>query len=96
MKKPHVIIVGGGASGLTAAIVAAREGATVTIIEQKDRVGKKILSTGNGRCNLTNSNMTETCFRGDDTSIVSNVLKQFDEQETIRFFEELGVLYLLL
>lgn len=92
MKKPHVIIIGGGASGLMAAIVAAREGATVTLIEQKDRVGKKILSTGNGRCNLTNSNMTKECFRGDDTSIVSNVLKQFDEKDTLRFFEELGVI----
>ena len=51
MKSRHVIIVGGGASGLVAAIATARDGADVTIIEQKDRVGKKILSTGNGRCN---------------------------------------------
>ena len=49
MRKRHVIIVGGGASGLVAAISAAREGAKVTLVEQKDRVGKKILSTGNGR-----------------------------------------------
>ncbi len=49
MKKRHVIIVGGGASGLVAAISAAREGAKVTIVEQKDRVGKKILSTGKSR-----------------------------------------------
>ena len=57
MKAKHVIVVGGGASGLVAAITAARNGASVTIIEQKDRVGKKILSTGNGRCNLTNEYM---------------------------------------
>jgi len=92
MRKRHVIIVGAGASGLVAAIVAAREGADVTLIEQKDRVGKKILSTGNGRCNLTNTYMDSNCFRGDDTSIVLKVLKQFGYQDTIRFFEELGVI----
>ena len=48
MKKRSVIVVGGGASGLTAAIFAARAGANVTVIEHMDRVGKKILSTGNG------------------------------------------------
>ena len=92
MKKRHVVIVGGGASGLVAAISAARVGAVVTIIEQKDRLGKKILSTGNGRCNLTNKYMSADCFRGDDVSIVQKVLGQFGYQETISFFEELGVL----
>lgn len=92
MKRRHVIIVGGGASGLVAAISAARCGARVTIVEQKDRVGKKILSTGNGRCNLTNEYMTADCFRGDDTSIVAKVLEQFGYQETMQFFEELGVI----
>lgn len=92
MKQRHVIIVGGGASGLVAAITAAHEGARVTIIEQKDRLGKKILSTGNGRCNLTNEYMEADCFRGDDTTIVSEVLNQFGYQETMRFFEELGVI----
>ena len=66
MKMRHVIIVGGGASGLVAAITAARCGAKVTLLEQKDRVGKKILSTGNGRCNLTNEYMDIACFRGDE------------------------------
>lgn len=87
----HVIVVGGGASGLVAAISAAREGARVTLIEQKDRVGKKILSTGNGRCNLTNLYMESTCFRGDNLEIVSEVLKQFGHEKTMDFFEELGV-----
>ena len=91
MKNRDVIIVGGGASGLLAAISAAREGANVTIIEQKDQLGKKILSTGNGRCNLTNEYMDISCFRGDNTSIVQDVLNRFSYQETIAFFEELGV-----
>ncbi len=92
MKKRHVIVIGGGASGLTAAISAARCGANVTILEQKDRLGKKILSTGNGRCNLTNEYMDINCFHSDDLSIVSSVLSQFSNRDTIRFFEEIGVL----
>lgn len=92
MRQRKVIIIGGGASGMAAAIFAAREGAFVTIIEHKDRVGKKILSTGNGRCNLTNEYMATDCFRGDDTTIVSEIMKQFGYEDTIHFFEELGVI----
>lgn len=92
MKQKHVIVVGGGAAGLVAAITAAREGAKVTIIEQKDRLGKKILSTGNGRCNLTNEYMDLTCFRSDDMHLVSEIISQFGYHETIQFFEELGVI----
>lgn len=92
MRKRQVIIVGGGASGLVAAIAAVRNGAEVTIIEQKDRLGKKILSTGNGRCNLTNEYMELDCFRSDDLALVSKVLEQFGYQDTVSFFEELGVI----
>ncbi len=93
MKQRKVIIIGAGASGMVAAISAAREGADVILIEHKDRVGKKILSTGNGRCNLTNEYMDAACFRGDDTSIVAKVLARFGFPETIQFFEELGVIW---
>ena len=92
MKQKQVIIVGGGASGLVAAITAAREGAKVILIEQKDRLGKKILSTGNGKCNLTNEYMNLSCFRSDDMSIVKNVLDVFGFEATMKFFDELGVL----
>ena len=61
--KRQVLIVGGGASGLMAGICCAREGASVTILEHMDRVGKKILSTGNGRCNMTNLTMRPECYR---------------------------------
>lgn len=88
----QVIVVGGGASGIVAAISAARNGAKVTLLEQKERIGKKILSTGNGRCNLTNTSMDVSCFRGDDIKIVSKVLEQFGHKESMHFFEELGVL----
>ncbi len=92
MKRRHVCIIGGGASGLVAAISAAREGAKVTVFEQKDRVGKKILATGNGRCNLTNAHMEPDCFRGDDLSLVEQTLMQFGYTETMQFFQELGVI----
>ena len=92
MKQKHVVIVGGGASGLVAAIYAARNGAKVTLLEQKERVGKKILSTGNGRCNLTNTHMDASCFRGDYTDIVEEVLTQFPYTCTVSFFEDLGIL----
>ena len=82
-----VIVIGGGPAGMLAAISAAREGIDVTIVEQKDRLGKKILSTGNGRCNLTNEYMDVSCFRGDDTTIVSKILDNFGYQETISFFD---------
>ena len=53
-KSFDVIVIGGGAAGMMAAITAASNGADTMILEHKDRVGKKILSTGNGKCNYTN------------------------------------------
>lgn len=88
----NVVVVGGGASGLTAAVTAARNGAKVTVIEHKDRVGKKILSTGNGRCNFTNLNMSADCYRGAPEEFFSEVLAQFTVEDTLKFFESLGIL----
>ena len=87
-----ICVIGGGASGLTAAIAAARRGAEVLILEQKEKAGKKILATGNGRCNLTNTHMSAECFRGEDPVIIKKVLEQFGASDTCRFFGELGVL----
>lgn len=86
-----IIIIGGGASGMAAGVMAARAGADVVILEQKERLGKKILSTGNGKCNFTNTNMKASYFRGEDTTIVSKVLEQFGAEDTVRFFQELGI-----
>lgn len=91
MSIKRIAIIGGGASGMVAAITAAREGAKVVIIEQKDRIGKKILSTGNGRCNLTNEYMVPECFHGGNPKLVKNVLKKFDVNDTLEFFEKLGL-----
>lgn len=91
MEKKRVLIIGGGASGLMAAIVAAREGAAVTVLEHNDRPGRKICATGNGRCNLTNTEMPGDAFRGTDPGFVKEVLEQFPVEKTIRFFTELGI-----
>ena len=60
----HTIVVGAGASGLLAAISAARAGARVTVLEQKEKIGKKILATGNGHCNFTNAHMDSASYHG--------------------------------
>lgn len=90
MKK-RVGIIGGGASGLVAAIGAARNGAEVTVIEHMDRVGKKILSTGNGRCNLTNYKMEEDCYRCGRKDFPMQVIRKVNVNETLEFFMELGI-----
>lgn len=87
----NIIVIGGGASGMTAAIAAARAGARVTILEHKDRVGKKILSTGNGRCNLTNLDQNLKYYRGSCPEFVLEALRQFSVQSTLKFFGELGI-----
>lgn len=86
-----VVVVGGGASGIMAAITARELGANVTILEKNPRLGKKILVTGNGRCNLTNVNTCSTCYHGADTAFVAGILSQFDVKQTIKFFEKLGI-----
>ena len=57
-----MIIIGGGAAGLCAAVIAARENKKVTILEQNSKIGKKILVSGNGKCNITNTNISPEHF----------------------------------
>ena len=92
MKK--IAIIGGGASGLVAAIAAARTNpqAQILIYEKKDSAGKKILATGNGRCNLTNKDMNASYFHSDNLSVVEEVLQKFGYEDTIAFFTSLGLL----
>lgn len=91
MTHHHVIVVGGGASGLAAAIAAAREGGRVTVLEHNDRVGKKILVTGNGKCNMTNQNMGSEYYRSENPGFVEQVLWKYTPETILRFFEELGI-----
>lgn len=89
--KRKVIIIGGGASGLAAAVCSAREGAAVTVVEHMDRVGKKLLSTGNGRCNITNQDMRPECYRCGQPSFPMEVINGFGVKQTLEFFGSLGI-----
>ena len=87
----RVIIIGGGASGLMAAITAARNGAKVTVLEHQNQVGKKILVTGNGRCNFTNTNQDLSHYHSESLFHMAVALKQFTCQDTVKFFKDLGI-----
>lgn len=86
----NVIVIGAGASGLMAAINAAEQGAKVTLLEHENKPGKKILVTGNGKCNITNENMDVDKFYG-DKKFVKDVLDDFGYAQTIDFFEKIGI-----
>jgi len=92
MNKMKVGVVGGGAAGLVAAITAVRNGAEVTILEAEARVGQKLLSTGNGKCNLGNLALDPTCYYSGDTEFVARCLSRFGTKDTLAFFAELGLL----
>ena len=91
MKNMKVGIIGGGASGMMAAIAAKRAGADVTIFERNPRVGKKILATGNGRCNYTNIYADVENYHGENPKFIYSIFSKFGVPETMDFFEKLGI-----
>ena len=88
----NVIVIGGGASGLMAAITAAKGGHSVTLLERQARVGRKLLSTGNGRCNLTNLNMGLPYYHGQDAAFIRPAFEALSLDATLDFFHGLGLL----
>ena len=93
MKK-RIVIIGAGASGLAAAIEAARTGADVIVLEHTGEIGKKLLMTGNGRCNYTNTDMSPAHFHSHSDrkgTFVQTVLSAFGWEDTVQFFRELGI-----
>lgn len=84
------LIIGGGASGLVAACALARRGRRVVLLEKQDRVGRKLLSTGNGRCNLTNL-MAGTDNYQSGKQAVRAALKAWPPKKVVAFFEALGI-----
>ena len=90
MLQPHVVVIGGGASGLVAAVAAARLGAGATVLEKGTRVGRKILATGNGRCNLTNTAVSSSAYNCPD--FVEPVLAALPPDAVKAFFAEMGLL----
>lgn len=89
-KQQDVLVIGAGASGMMTAITAARRGLSVTVLEHMDKPGKKILATGNGKCNFTNLKMSPRCYYGDH-GLVQEILKQFTVEDTLAFFREIGI-----
>ena len=87
MKK-EIAVIGGGAAGLFAAIHAARtnKAIKVKVYERMDRVGKKILATGNGRCNFTNKNILIENYHGKNNNFAQYALEKFNNEKTIDFF----------
>lgn len=91
MEK-KIAVIGGGACGMMAAVTAAGMGARVTVYEGNDRVGKKILVTGNGKCNLGNEALSAEEYHGGDKALIASCLSRFGTEETKRFFDSLGLL----
>ena len=93
MDCNKVIVIGGGAAGLFAAISAAENGADVTLFEKNDRCGKKLRITGKGRCNVTNDCSTQEFLTNVPTNprFLYSALDCFDTQDTKDFFENEGV-----
>ena len=88
-----VLIIGGGASGMAAALTAARAGHQVVLAERQARVGRKLLATGNGRCNLTNENARPDRYHGEDPDFCRFALEEpeLSAAGTLAFFRRLGL-----
>ena len=86
-----VLVLGGGPAGMTAALAAARAGAEVLLLEQNERIGKKLLLTGNGKCNYTNLELDVARYDTDSPDFVRELIKRYPPETIIRFLEELGV-----
>ncbi len=96
MYKADVVIIGAGASGLSAAYHIAKttgKGAEIYVLEHKDRPAKKILATGNGRCNFTNDVIDKESFRGHNPEFAYNLIKKYDKEWLISFFREIGIVH---
>ena len=88
-----VLVVGAGPAGMMAAITAAENGARVTLLEKMQRVGRKMLITGKGRCNLTNAAPVPELirqFKGNG-AFLNSAFAAFDNEDAMRFFEQQGV-----
>ena len=87
----NVCVIGGGAAGMLAALTAAENGHRVLLLERQSRVGRKLLATGNGRCNLSNHHVSPAHYHG-GAGFCDFALSQFDVGETLQYFASLGLL----
>ena len=87
----QVLVLGGGASGLAAALAAARAGARVTVLERNAKPGKKLLATGNGRCNLDNTGIAPERYFTSDPAGLKPLLAAVNAADPLGWFESLGL-----
>lgn len=92
MAVVDLAVIGGGASGLTAALTARRRGASVLLLEAQERLGRKLLATGNGRCNLSHLGATAAAYEGRDPAFAATALARVDDEAIDEFFGGLGLL----
>ncbi len=95
MQKVNVAIIGGGAAGLAAAIrlKQLKNDVSVAVVEQLPRVGKKLITTGNGRCNITNKNIEISRYHSENPDFCSLALEKYNLDFTAEFFENLGIVF---
>ncbi|MGN0475932.1 MAG: aminoacetone oxidase family FAD-binding enzyme, partial [Ruminococcus sp.] len=91
MKLYDVAVIGGGASGLVAAIEAGKQFMNVALLEKEKRIGKKILATGNGKCNLTNINANVKDYSGSLCYGVKRLYSEYTPKDIIKYFENMGL-----
>ncbi len=87
-----IIVIGGGASGLVAAIYASKLGKKVTILEKNKACGKKILITGNGKCNYWNNDQSLTHYHTTNQELLEKFLTKSNQEEILNFFDSIGII----
>lgn len=90
--QTKIAVIGGGPSGIMAAITASKSGALVTLFEATNRIGNKILLTGNGKCNFSNLYLDDSCYYCKNKTFLNEILDKFSSNDCKIFFEELGML----
>ena len=88
----RVIVAGGGPAGITAAISAAKNGASVTVLEAAPKPLKKLLMTGNGRCNISNKKINDFSFDSDDEEKLDELTRKYDSESLAYYFNYLGIM----
>jgi predicted Rossmann fold flavoprotein len=89
--KYNIAVIGAGASGMMASIFALQNGHSITIFEKNSKVGKKILASGNGRCNITNKNPKLENYHSSNIEIAQKILDRFSTKDTQKFFFDIGL-----
>ena len=93
MRTADIAIVGAGASGIMAALMAEQYNKSVLLIERNDRVGKKLLATGNGKCNFSHQNISKEDYYGTLAEAFDTWFDQYGVQDVLSFFASAGMVW---